>query len=312
MGCPDWPKCFGLYSPPGCECQLPHNYQQIFLEKRIAKAERFAKILDKLGMTEKAKLIREDEKIYVPEEFNVAKAWTEYINRIFGVISGLLALAFFVMAFLGRFSAKTKMFATFGFLMLVGNAWLGSIVVATNLLPGIVTLHFLLSFLCAFFFLLAMHSNAPFTRENMSKGDRTKWIFMFVLVMAEVFLGTLARESVEYMKTAGALTGKGGMLDYNNMGINFAIHRFLPGAILILSLYFGIMRRREGRGILNDFNILAIMVLIQICLGAINIVVVLPAYAQVLHILIGSIMPVYCFYKWLQSNSGILLIPSKP
>ncbi|MEI6541738.1 MAG: COX15/CtaA family protein, partial [Planctomycetota bacterium] len=42
MGCPDWPKCFGLWAPPNCECKLPANYQEIYLQKRLQKVERFA------------------------------------------------------------------------------------------------------------------------------------------------------------------------------------------------------------------------------------------------------------------------------
>jgi len=92
MGCPDWPKCFGRYIPPANSSDLPKNYKQKYVDGRLAKNQKFAKTLDVFGFTELARRIRGDKSILVPEEFNAAKTWTEYINRLLGAASGFFLL----------------------------------------------------------------------------------------------------------------------------------------------------------------------------------------------------------------------------
>ena len=300
MGCPDWPKCFGLWAPPTCDCQLPDNYQELFLEKRLKKVERFTKALEAFGMHESAKKLRENKAILIPEEFNAVKAWIEYINRIFGVLAGLFALAFVAIAWLGAFSSRVKWLASLGLIMLVLNAWLGSIVVATNLLPGIVSFHFMLSFLSIFFFMLALHNTQSFSRVS-PKGANSVWILLFILVLTEVLLGTFARETVE-RKIADQSLSVDGMLDFKGMGVDFMVHRFLPAAILLISTYAAWKYKGDDGHSSRDFAILAAFALAQICFGAMNIVFTLPPVSQVTHIVLGSAMPILCFYALLKTK----------
>src|ERR1700754_3434051 len=81
MGCPDWPKCFGGYIPPTDVAQLAKDYQKVYVAERVAKNQKFAKTLDVFGYGDLAQRIRKDKSILIPEEFNAAQTWTEYINR---------------------------------------------------------------------------------------------------------------------------------------------------------------------------------------------------------------------------------------
>ncbi|RYZ96495.1 MAG: heme A synthase, partial [Sphingobacteriaceae bacterium] len=92
MGCPDWPKCFDRYIPPTNVSQLPKDYKEKYVAGRIKKNEKFAKYLESMGKKELADSIRHDKNITVPEEFNPAKTWTEYLNRLAGVLAGIFLL----------------------------------------------------------------------------------------------------------------------------------------------------------------------------------------------------------------------------
>lgn len=302
MGCPDWPKCFGLLAPPTCECQLPGNYQQVFLEKRIAKLNRFTALLDKIGMHEKAETLRKDPKILVPEEFNVAKAWTEYVNRIFGVLSGLFSLAFLILAFAKPHSSKTRFYVVLSLVMLVLNAWLGSIVVVTNLLPGMVSIHFIISFLCIFFGLIALQADQKFNSIRAGSASTNTWLLFTFAVMMEVLLGTWSRERADYLLAMNSLAGGSGMIDLKAMGMLFMIHRFFPGVIFAIAGWNFWKQKDKIPAAQSGYFAIAIVSLLQICFGAVNTVFVLPAWSQVSHIVAGSLLPVITFYYWLASQ----------
>lgn len=304
MGCPDWPKCFGLIAPPTCECQLPENYKDIFLQKRLAKVQRFAKALDGVGLHATAKKLRENKSILLPEEFNSTKAWIEYINRLFGVLAGLLSLLFFILALRFYRDNGVLKFVALGFVMLLLNAWLGSVVVATNLLPGLVSVHFLFSFLCMFFFMKALHLQKPFM-NNWSAITHKYWLLLFFMTMAIVLLGTWSRERVELLISNGNLEANG-MLNLSEMGLMFAFHRFLPGAAFVLGAWFYFKFKNTDKSMAMSFFWFTMLAFAQIALGAVNTVYILPAWSQVVHIVLGSAMPVFAYYYVLKRQKNTI------
>src|SRR5690606_32327629 len=96
MGCPDWPKCFGSFVPPTDVSQLPENYQDIYLAKRVEKNHRFVEMLDALGFQKKAREIENDKSILIEGEFNPVKTWIEYGNRLLGATIGLLIIGTYI------------------------------------------------------------------------------------------------------------------------------------------------------------------------------------------------------------------------
>lgn len=300
MGCPDWPKCFGMYIPPTCACKLPENYEQIFLQKRIAKVEKLAGMLDKVGLSAKAAQLRATKAIYLPESFNPAKAWIEYINRIVGVLAGFAGLAFFISSFqFIKTRRRIWSWTTLGFVMLLFNAWLGSIVVATNLLPGIVTTHFLAAFLCLYFFMYALHAHDPFAVRG--KNQRSSWILMFLLSMVIVLLGAWSRESIGMLEEKNILVA-GGMLNIDAMGTGFVLHRYLP-LLLLGTLFWFIYRSPDAVAGRQQAKWAILGIIAQMVFGMLNIFYVLPPWSQTAHIFVGSALPVLFYYMAIARSS---------
>ena len=297
MGCPDWPKCFGLYAPPTCECQLPKNYEQVFQEKRHKKVAKFLKTLSTFGFNEKADLIEKDKNLYVQEKFDPTKAWIEYINRLFGVLAGLFAVMFVALSFLNKSLKKTRLWASIGFIMLILNAWLGSIVVTTNLLPGIVSLHFLFSFLCLFGFIVAIQRANPIFRLH-NQDNYKVWLILWLVIFAEVILGTWSREQVDLLRSSSTLYLNGNsneILNYLDMDWLFVVHRYVPGIILIVAVIKYVKSRSLIAYTINHWFWIALICFMQICLGAIHIIYVVPKWTQISHVVLGSGLLTYSF-----------------
>jgi cytochrome c oxidase assembly protein subunit 15 len=290
MGCPDWPRCFGMLAPPLSEEALPENYQEVFLEKRIKKLERFVGALEKIGLEKKAAEIRQDKSLLLPEEFDATKAWIEYINRLFGVLSGLFALGFFWLGFRLKLA---RGWLILGMIFLLLNGWLGSYVVATNLLPGLVSLHFMLSFICLFAFLKASDVSKSLLPLH-SQNNQTQWIFLTGLLFVIVILGTWSREQVEMLKATGNIVEAGGsMLNIHSMDILFAIHRYSP--VLVGLFGFFMFRQTQLNGIESHAFILFTLSAAQILLGIIHIAFLVPIWTQILHVVLGSGLLTYIF-----------------
>lgn len=294
MGCPDWPKCFGQYVPPTNVSDLPKDYKKDYVVKRLAKNNRFTKILDSFGFTELATRIRNDKSILVPEEFNALKTWTEYINRLVGAISGLFLLATAYYSFSYKVeNAIIPFICILNVFLVVIQAWLGSIVVSTNLVPLIVTIHMMLALAILAFsigtlFLAKVHGKAGLKTNTLLKSIAGGTL---LVTMLQIILGTEVRENVDAV--ANRLQG-----DYredwvSNIGTVFFEHRTTALVIFIVNiLLFLFIRKYFGKHSvqqqLMSFTFLIIM--LQIVTGVVLSYWSLPPAAQAVHILLSSIL----------------------
>jgi cytochrome c oxidase assembly protein subunit 15 len=169
LGCPDWPKCFGRWIPPLSKSQLPAG-------------------LD-------------------PDTFNLVLAWIEYINRLIGVVVGILILITVFLA-VKNFRTVKKIWipGVMTLLLVVVQGWHGSIVVSSQLQPLIVSVHLLMAIIIVSLLLyitqvsdcLEFNPSLKVIQENSYR----KWILLlWVAGLMQIMLGTQVRSSIEQLLT---------------------------------------------------------------------------------------------------------------
>lgn len=306
MGCPDWPKCFDQYIPPTSVSQLPPDYKEKYVAERVAKNERFAKTLDKMGKGHLADSIRNDRSILQPETFNVAKTWTEYLNRLMGAITGFLLFGLAIFSFAYKGKAKRIIVLSVANLVLVGfQAWLGSIVVSTNLMPWVVTVHMLLALVILGILVYTYDYATQLHKQATVIMGRLVWlkglIFVsIVLTIVQIVLGTEVREAIDAISKQMLYNGRHSWV--SKVGDVFSYHRDLAMLVLIINIiiYKFVKDKFNGKAIaLRVGSSIAIVLIIQIVSGLLLANFGLPPYAQALHILFSTFLFSLQYYLYL-------------
>ena len=197
MGCPDWPKCFGSWTPPSSREDLPENYKEIYAEYRHKKNVRFAKYLNTFGMEETATALLNDPSVREEGDFNLTKTWIEYVNRIVGVIIGFMIIAVFVASIRYRRTAtRITALAFLSLILVIFQGWIGSIVVSTNLTPWTITVHMFLALVLVALLIYLIH----LCREpNLPSNSLGFWwlVASMALLLVQILLGTQVREALD-------------------------------------------------------------------------------------------------------------------
>ncbi|MDQ7947939.1 MAG: COX15/CtaA family protein [Pedobacter sp.] len=306
MGCPDWPKCFDRYVPPTDVSQLPANYKEKYVAGRIKKNEKFAKYLESMGKHELAAQIRADQSIKIPEEFNAAKTWTEYVNRLTGAILGVFLLITAICSFTYRKTAKRIIVLSILNIFVVGyQGWLGSIVVSTNLTQWVVTVHMLLALVILAISIYTYNYAKQLHKERSVIMYRILWLkgflaFTIVVTVLQIILGTEVRESIDSI--AKSIDAGARNTWVSRVGSIFSYHRDLAILVAICNfvVYKMVKDRFSGKAWpLQTANYIIIALLVQIATGFLLSYLSLPPYAQAIHILFATLLFSLQYYLYL-------------
>lgn len=271
MGCPDWPKCFDQWVPPTAESQLPADYQTVYADRG-----------------------------YSDTTFNVRKTWTEYLNRLLGVFTGFTIFLTLLFALPYRRTDPTVFWLSFAGFILVGvQGWLGSRVVASNLNPGMITVHMLLAQvivgLLVWSLLRATIQPAAAASEYKELTELPRWVFPVLIFatlagLVQLVVGTQVREGVDLI--AKQSNNENRHLWIDNLPLVFSIHKWLALPLVAFNGWLIVnLLGRTTSGILRNLALgLAFLLGATIVLGMSMDRLNLPIFAQPLHLWFASLI----------------------
>ena len=309
MGCPDWPKCFGQWVPPTEASQLPADYKQVYTAQRVAKNQKLARTLAGLGFKQVAGEIFAHPTQYIETDFNATKTWIEYLNRLLGALIGIFVFVAAIMALpYWQRDRPIVWLAVAGWLLTGVQGWLGSLVVSTNLLPVMVTIHMGLALLIVALLLYAAHrarwgraeeANLTYQAEVQTLGQEPdervaaatslRWLLWgaLTLTFVQIILGTQVREAVDRIAAATDYGQRGTWVD--RIGSVFETHRTLAAIVVLVNVYVGyllwqvvsVRRLVAATGVVLGLEMLAGITLAYFAL---------PAWVQPVHLTLATLL----------------------
>lgn len=296
MGCPDWPRCFGQWIPPTDGSELPADYKDHYIELRKQKNEKLARMIAPLGLSSLAERIRNDESIYEETDFIWQRTWVEYVNRLAGATLGISLVFCWLVSFIYWEKKRGVVTTLLLVILLTGfQGWLGSIVVSTNLLPGVITVHMLFAFLIIAGLMCAYVKSSPGRRVmssfSLSNTMRYAIGLLLILTVIQVFLGTQVRQQIDIIAKAHAMEDR--TLWVGELNALFLVHRSFSLLLLAGNIWFfyQVMRHlRHYHAVYRASAWLMGFLLLEIMTGIILSYLSLPRWAQPLHLLLSCMI----------------------
>jgi len=296
MGCPDWPKCFDQWVPPTSIEQLPENYKQKYSAYRKKKVDKFSNLLESIGMSDKATQLQNDENIFIEEPFNAQRTWIEYGNRLVGFIAGnLFLLAVFLMVGWHRSKKRIFFWVFLNLIIISFNAWFGSIVVATNLMPWVITVHMVLAIVIILIQVTALKGIQK--RKVKYSPYRLELILvwaLFILSVVQVLLGTQVRQDIDHIVAGGGIEERVNWVA--ELGANYYVHRSFAWSVLIISIILALRHYQQKVKITWGYWIFG-LVMIEVFSGIALAYGGFPRLMQPVHLLFSTVLLAITFWQ---------------
>jgi len=262
LGCPDWPKCFGLWIPPTSVDFLPPQFDK--------------------------------------NDFNLFKTWTEYLNRVAGVIVGFSIIVMTALS-LPQWKRRKSItiFSFLTLLLVIFQGWLGSVVVKTELLHWVITLHMIVAMIILGTILITKHLSYSTEKEvnpqipsPIKKEMIVFLISLFGLTMFQVVLGTQVREEIDII--VNSIEWKDLPREYwlLKVGTVHDIHRSFSWSVFILAVALLVRMRNvqlPNKIRFHNYSMSALIVS-QMGVGIVLSYFHLPPAFQILHLVLATVL----------------------
>lgn len=274
LGCPDWPKCFGLWIPPTDISELPPQFDE--------------------------------------SQFNVVKTWTEYVNRLIGVLIGFFILATFLLSIKYRKTKPSIFFSSLAALILVlFQAWLGGQVVRTGLQEGMITIHMIVAMIILSTLIFAAYRATQDLVKVEISPDLRKTLFwtmtvIFGLTIIQMILGTQVREAIDVIKNVPNPPERSTWIEES--GYIFFVHRTFSWLFVGAAFYLlYILKKYRPTGTIKklmDINLF--LIVLQIAVGVGLAYLNMAGALQVIHLLGIALMICAQFFMILLLRKPVL------
>lgn len=331
MGCPDWPRCFGQWVPPTDISELPADYKQVYLAQRVAKNQKLARTLAGLGFKQVAGEIFAHPTQYIETDFNATKTWIEYVNRLLGALIGIFVFVTAVTALpYWRRDRVVFWLAVGGWLLTGVQGWLGSLVVSTNLLPIMVTIHMGLALLIVAMLLYAanraqrdeVHSNgladdaystnAPAVTN--AGGIRALLWLGLLITFIQIVLGTQVREQIDQVASTANYLHRSDWV--SQLGSVFKVHRSMSILVTLLNGYAVYMLwQSAGTALRRLLGATLGLLGLEIVAGIVLAYFALPAIVQPVHLTLATLLfgaQFLTLVTWQQSLTSAQKVQLRP
>lgn len=285
MGCPDWPRCFGQWVPPTELSQLPENYKEIYGAKLKGEIE-----------------------------FNPVKTWTEYVNRLVGVVTGIMIFLTLLASipYLKAGYGKIFYYSLSAFILVGVQGWLGAKVVATELMPGMITIHMLLAIVIVFI-LLYLFTWSSFT-TGLFRSDSNKpllnklGLLILGLSLIQILLGTQVRENMDEIIHSLGYGARAEWIDH--LGTGFYIHRSFSILVVVANFYWLYQVEKNGSDsrLVKFVKGCQVVLLLELLSGIAMAYFGVPPFAQPMHLTMGILLIGIQYVIWLLINENKYLV----